>query len=82
MNNIIGTIAAILTTVSFVPQALRILKTKKTHDISLLMYVLFAAGLFMWLIYGIQIRSLPIIIANGITLCLVAPILFMKLIYK
>jgi MtN3 and saliva related transmembrane protein len=82
MNTIIGTIAAVLTTISFVPQAVMTLKTKHTHDISLVMYLLFSLGVAMWLIYGIQIESLPIIIANSVTLCLVVPILVMKLIYK
>lgn len=81
-NNIVGTIAAILTTVSFVPQAFKTLKTKHTHDISLAMYVLFTLGVSMWLIYGIQIKSLPIIIANAFTLCLIIPILIMKLIHR
>jgi len=82
LNNITGTIAAVLTTVSFVPQALKTLKTKHTHDISLFMYVLFTLGVAMWLIYGIQMNSMPIILANAITLCLIIPILIMKLIYK
>jgi len=80
--NITGTIAAILTTVSFVPQALKTLKTKQTHDISLFMYVLFIAGVLMWLIYGLLIKSLPIILANAVTMCLIIPILIMKLIYR
>jgi len=82
MNNVIGTIAAVLTTGSFVPQAFRTLKTKHTHDISLVMYILFTLGVAMWLIYGLQIKSMPIIVANAVTLCLVVPILFTKLIYK
>jgi MtN3 and saliva related transmembrane protein len=82
MNNVIGTIAAVLTTASFVPQAFRTLKTKHTHDISLVMYILFTLGIAMWLIYGLQIKSMPIIAANAITLCLVVPILVTKLIYK
>lgn len=82
MNNLIGTIAAVLTTVSFVPQAWRTLKTRHTHDISLVMYLLFSLGVVMWLIYGILIKSLPIIIANSVTLFLVVPILVMKLVYK
>jgi len=82
LNNTVGTIAAVLTTVSFVPQAFKTLGTRHTHDISLSMYVLFTLGVTMWLIYGIQINSLPIILANAITLCLIIPILIMKLIYK
>jgi MtN3 and saliva related transmembrane protein len=80
--NITGMLAAVLTTVSFVPQALKTLKTRRTHDISLVMYLLFGLGVLMWLIYGIQINSMPIIFANAITLCLIIPILIMKLIYK
>lgn len=82
LTNIIGTVAAVLTTVSFVPQALKTLKTRQAHDISLFMYVLFTCGVMTWLIYGIRIDSLPIIIANAVTLCLIIPILVMKLIYK
>jgi len=82
MITLIGSIAATLTTVSFVPQALKILKTKQTHDISLFMYILFGSGVLMWLVYGVLIKSMPIIIANAVTLCLIIPILVMKLIYK
>jgi len=82
MINIIGAIAATLTTASFVPQALKILKTKQTHDISLFMYILFGSGVLMWLIYGTMLDSMPIIVANAVTLCLIIPILVMKLIYK
>lgn len=82
MITLIGSIAATLTTVSFVPQALKILKTKQTHDISLFMYILFGSGVLMWLVYGVLIKSMPIMIANAVTLCLIIPILVMKLIYK
>jgi MtN3 and saliva related transmembrane protein len=56
--------------------------TRQAHDISLFMYVLFTLGVSMWLIYGVQINSLPIILANAFTLCLIIPILILKLIYK
>ena len=55
ITDLIGAIAATLTTVSFVPQALRIIKTRHTHDISLPMYALFSTGILLWLIYGILI---------------------------
>lgn len=79
---IIGMIAASLTTLSFVPQAVKTIKTKRTQDISLIMYILFVTGVAMWLLYGIKINSTPIIIANAVTLLLTIPILVLKLIYK
>jgi MtN3 and saliva related transmembrane protein len=78
----IGTIAAILTTCSFLPQAIKTFKTKEVSGISLGMYSIFAAGVALWLIYGILLAAWPIIIANAITLCLALCILVMKLRYR
>lgn len=77
----IGLLAAALTTVSFLPQVVKILKTKHTKAISLLMYVIFATGLLLWLIYGVSIRDLPIILANGVTLILAVIVLILKIKY-
>lgn len=77
----IGLLAAALTTVSFLPQVVKILKTKHTKAISLLMYVIFATGVLLWLIYGISIKDLPIILANGITLIIAAIVLILKIKY-
>jgi len=79
---IIGAIAATLTTISFLPQAIQVIKTKRTQDISLSMYLTFAIGVSLWLTYGILITDFPIIIANSITLIFASIILFMKLKYK
>jgi len=78
----IGFIAAICTTVAFVPQALKIYKSKTARDISLPMWLIFSFGVFLWLIYGILILSLPIIIANLVTLLLSLFILFFKVKYS
>ena len=78
----IGFIAAICTTVAFVPQALKIYKSKTVRDISLPMWLIFSFGVFLWLIYGILILSLPIIIANVVTLLLSLFILFFKVKYS
>ena len=78
----IGFIAAICTTVAFVPQALKIYKSKTARDISLPMWLIFSFGVFLWLIYGILILSLPIIIANVVTLLLSLFILFSKVKYS
>ncbi len=75
----IGLIAAFLTTVSFLPQALHTWKTKRTKDISLPMYATFTGGVFLWLIYGFYLGSLPIILANAVTLVLATCILTLKL---
>ena len=78
----IGFIAAVLTTLSFVPQAWQIIKTKDTSGISLGMYAIFVAGVFLWLIHGWNIQDYAIISANGITLVLASIILFYKIKYK
>jgi len=79
---IIGMCAAVLTTVSFLPQAYRTWKTKDTKGLSLTMYICFFAGVFLWLIYGIHLESLPMILANGITVVLAFFLLIMKLKHK
>jgi len=71
----VGSAAAFLTTISFVPQAVHVLRTRHTHGISLPMYVLFTAGVALWLAYGVMIVSWPVIIGNVITLVLATIIL-------
>jgi MtN3 and saliva related transmembrane protein len=79
---ILGFIAAICTTSSFVPQVVKILKTKSTKDISLMMYSVLATGVLLWMIYGILIKEIPIIAANAVGFVLVGTILACKIIYK
>ncbi len=78
---IIGLVAATCTTVSFIPQAVKIIKMKETRDISLLTYLLLEAGIFLWLVYGIFLGNLPIILANAITLLITTTVLLLKLKY-
>jgi MtN3 and saliva related transmembrane protein len=80
--DIIGFIAATLTTASFVPQAWHTFKTRDVRGISLGMYSAFTAGVAAWLIYGLLMGAWPIVIANAITLALAAAILGMKLRYQ
>ena len=75
----IGCLAAVLTTVSFIPQVWQIWKTRHTQDISLRMYILFTCGIGLWLIYGLLLAAWPIIIANAITLVLAGTVLILKL---
>ncbi len=76
--DIIGSVAAVLTTSSFLPQAAHVLRTRDTRAISLTMYAMFTVGITLWGIYGLMTLQWSIIIANGITLCLAALILIMK----
>ena len=75
----IGWAAAILTTVSFVPQAIKVIRTRDTASISLWMYVLFVVGIGCWLFYGIMKHDVPMTAANAITLILASIILITKL---
>jgi MtN3 and saliva related transmembrane protein len=77
----VSTVAATLTTAAFLPQALHIIRHKDTRAISLHMYVAFAAGVLLWLVFGILIANWPIIISNAITLGLALAIIAMKLKY-
>ncbi len=77
--DLIGSVAATLTTGAFVPQAWQVYKTRHTADISLGMYALFTTGVALWLSYGCLLDSWPIIVANCITLLLAGAVLAMKL---
>ena len=76
---IVGNIAALLTSISFLPQAIKVIKTKDTKSISLPMYVLFTLGIILWLIYGILKQDFPIIMSNIVTISLASIILFHKI---
>ena len=76
---IIGWSAAVCTTISFLPQAIRTIKTKHTKDIALSMYVLMFVGILLWLSYGILIGDLPIILANIVSAVLAGIVLVLKL---
>lgn len=79
LANLIGSIAATLTTISFIPQVWQIWRTKHTKDISLVMYASFTSGVALWLLYGVLMDAWPIIIANSITVCLAGAVLIMKI---
>jgi MtN3 and saliva related transmembrane protein len=79
---ILGLLAGTLTTAAFVPQVLRVWRTRSTHDISLAMFLLFSLGVLLWLVYGIAIHSTPVVAANGATLVLSIAILVAKLRFK
>ena len=80
--DVIGFVAAVLTTASFVPQAWHTFKTRDVRGISLGMYSSFTAGVACWLVYGWLLGAWPIVVANCITLTLATAILVMKLRYR
>ena len=82
LTKYVGFFAAFCTTIAFLPQAIKVYKTKSTKDISLLMFIIFTVGVASWLAYGVYLNDLPLIIANTITLILSLFILFYKIKYK
>jgi len=77
----LGFIAAILTTLCWLPQALRTIQTKDTRGLSLVTQGALASGVGLWLVYGLWVGDLPLIFSNAVTLVLVSAILVMKLRY-
>ena len=77
----VSALAAILTAAAFVPQALHIIRHRETKAISLVMYVAFASGVALWLVFGVLIGNWAIIISNAITLALTLAIVGMKIRY-
>jgi len=78
---LIGSVAAVCTTGAFVPQVVRVWRLKSAGEISLTTFLVFALGTFVWLIYGLLLDSIPIVLANAITLVLALTIVFLKLNY-
>lgn len=76
---VLGHFAAICTTISFVPQAIKVVRSRDTKSLSLTMYLLFSIGIAGWLAYGILINRPPLIFANIVTLALALTILWMKM---
>ena len=86
MNNLnvdlFGYFAAILTTIAFLPQLIKTIRTKSAVDVSLTTLIMFITGVCSWIIYGYKISSLPILVANVITLILNSLILIFKIYYE
>lgn len=78
-TDIIGFAAAAGTTIAFIPQALKTMRSKQTKDLSLPMYIILNTGILLWLIYGLLQTDWPIIIANTVTLLLTLSILVVKI---
>lgn len=76
--DVLGLVAAFLTTTSFLPQVIKVWQTKSTKDLSMLTLIALNLGIMLWLIYGLLISKAPIIVANSITLILTLTMLFFK----
>ncbi|MGA2386221.1 MAG: SemiSWEET transporter [Candidatus Bathyarchaeia archaeon] len=79
---IIGLTAAAFTTISLLPQLMKVWKTKSTKDISTGMFTLYCCGVFLWFVYGVYINDLPIILANSLAFIQALAILMFKAKYK
>jgi MtN3 and saliva related transmembrane protein len=79
--NLIGFMAAALTTGAFVPQAIKTIRTRETHAISFWMYVAFTSGVALWFVYGVALGSWPIIASNAVSFLLAGTILALKVRY-
>ena len=77
-----GYFAAILTTLAFLPQLIKTLKTKKAEDVSLITLIMFLTGVLSWIVYGYKISSIPILLANLITFVLNLLILIFKITFS
>lgn len=76
---ILGMCAGALCTISFVPQVIKIIKTRNTRDLSLLTFSVFALGVFLWFVYGLIIKQVPVIFTNAVMFVLALIIVGMKL---
>ena len=77
--SLLGAAAAVCTTGAYLPQLIRAWRTRSTRDVSLPMFLLLVTGIALWLVYGILIGDGPLIVANGVSLCFTASILYLKL---
>lgn len=78
-TDLLGNAAAFLTSVSFIPQVVKILRTRNTSGISLIMYALFVTGVAGWLWWGILVGARPVVVANAVTLALSSAVLLLKI---
>lgn len=82
LTNLLGLIAGTLTTIAFLPQLLKTWKSKSAKDVSLVMMATFCLGVFLWIVYGLAIKAMPIIVCNVVTLVLALLILILKIRYR
>ncbi len=81
-TNILGLIAAVLTTSAYIPQTYKVIKTKSASDFSWMWLIFMTVGIFLWFIYGISIKNLPLMVANGISILSLITIGVVKYVYR
>jgi len=79
--SIVGLAAGILTNISFIPQIYQIYRTKETRDLSLPMFIILTVGIFLWLVYGVLSKSMPVIVANTVAFISCSYIVIAKIKY-
>lgn len=79
LSGYLGFLAGALTTISFLPQVIKSLRTRRLEDFNLLFLLLMIAGLVLWTVYGFMLGQLPLIVANGVTIALNLTLLWLKL---
>ncbi len=79
---LLGFVAGALTTAAFVPQVVKVWRTRSTRDISLWMWLLLCLGIALWIAYGFLVRSAPVIAANIVTLALAGAVLACKIRFR
>ncbi|NEQ20747.1 MAG: hypothetical protein F6K28_16240 [Microcoleus sp. SIO2G3] len=80
--DILGYVAATLTTIAFLPQVFKTWRSRSAQDVSLVMMITFSIGVFLWLMYGLALQAMPIITANATTLILALLIVILKIRYR
>ncbi len=81
-TNILGLIAAVLTTSAYIPQTYKVIKTKSASDFSWMWLIFMTVGIFLWFIYGISIKNLPLMVANGISILSLITIGVVNYVYR
>lgn len=81
-TELLGLIAGLFTTIAFVPQVVKIWKSKHAQDVSFAMFVIFSTGVALWIVYGFIIGSLPVILANIVTFALALAVIILKLYFR
>jgi MtN3 and saliva related transmembrane protein len=81
-TNILGLIAAVLTTSAYIPQTYKVIKTKSASDFSWMWLIFMTVGIFLWFIYGVSIKNLPLMVANGISILSLITIGVVKYVYR
>ena len=79
MNELIGLLAGLCTTIAFIPQIIKTIRTRDTSGISLYMYLIYVTGVALWITFGVLIGSMAVVATNSVCILLAGVVLFMKI---